>query len=92
MLLATLTIYVRNMSSLGLTGLIAAVFACLGFACERASMGGNPLAARLHFWGGVISLRRAHFLVASGVTFGLGFMAAGLNMITRSRKLSDEES
>ena len=47
MLVATLAIYVRHMSALGLTGLVGAAFGCLGFA---SIIGPDPIMFGIDFY------------------------------------------
>lgn len=123
MVVATLAIYARYMSALGLIGLVAAAFACLGFASiigpdpvmfgidfyrlgagvivvSMAVFAVQLLRARVmrvaaYFWLlafvfalGLAALTEPGLLVASGVTFGAGFIAAGLSLLSPVRSAS----
>jgi len=123
MVAATLAIYVRYMSGLGVIGLIAAALACLGFA---SIIGPDPVMFGIDFYRlgagiivvsmallavqllragemrvasglwllalafalGLSALEEPGFLVASGVTFGAGFIAAGLSLLSPVRPAS----
>lgn len=116
MLIATLAIYIRHMTSLGAIGLFAAALACLGFA---SIIGPDPVMFGIDFYRlgagvivvamallgvqllrvkalqvasilwllalafalGLTLLQMPVLLVASGVTFGLGFIAAGVDCV-----------
>ncbi len=124
MLVATLALYIRYMSAIGLIGLLSAAGAMLGFASiigpdpvmfgidfyqlgagmiviSMALLGVQLLRVKrqrlaavlwllaLVFTVGLAVLAMPGLLVASGVAFGLGFVAAGARLLRNSAEMAN---